>query len=1575
MIPRYSWKLWAPGLAFFTLLFTVRLFVPSRLDPKYAPRSEYGLVPVECSSQNTTATGVDIIFVHGLGSNPDTMWQRLVKNTLNHPTSTHPEDKVYINWINDFLCEDLPEGLRGDIRIFLYNYDSYWQRDAVEERSSRLGQDLFEEVISLVVKSPERNFILVGHSYGGLVIKEVWHNVHNTDYLVLSLAFLAQRLIMRLQALIKAQVLQSRRPVNGFRQIKAVMFLGTPHRGSNSASLGLRVAQLFRAFGLNANPSILKALLYDSVGLQDIHQQFEYISENLRIINFYEKRKTVGAYWGFWSDFVVSEQSATLGGPNTETIGLHTDHSGMNKFAERDSNYKRIVRKLIELTGEILEGSPQRARLSQNEVPEPSNEYSVVLSFNRRRNPDFTGRETTLLQLDNKLRPRGAESLSVVAIYGIGGIGKTELAVEYAHRHRKTYSSIFWIDATTEDAAITSVETSLQSIVRHCEVEGLVDGPRYQTIKKLLESNQSQLSAEKYRHSLKELLVRWLGQDENRAWLLVIDNVDNSKGFNFREVVPWTISWGSVIIITRRLDLATTWDPIEISQMRQDEAIDLLKKSSKINSSLGRRDMESSQRVVKLLAYYPPAISEAGAYISLHQQDDPITAYLQRILEPSQSHSGRDQRHEVRSHIPGNEINVNVWETSLVEMQERDPNAARLLLTCSFLDRTNIQEEMFLYWKEASYRDPTIERSFDLLVAYSFLNQQIPGRYYMHPFLHRWLRSQLSLDDKKTMMKEVLSMLIQYSKQLHHTKNNIQPHVKVILSIYKDIYPCDLRLQGKLNMSSLDLDDSRERRSMLHRISTRATGWLMWAQGFVDEMRLIIYRLCGVSGMTDVMEAQKQLDELRYILKEEDELGMTSWVLCHSLDSFPIKHPRVLEVFGNYAHAKYATRQFEGDEGSLVLYRWLLASRTQVLGPYHPATAGAMMGLGLSLVHQDQKRCDEGISYILDAYYKRLHILGYHDVLTENAFARLMSTAGQCHISHELVSKISIEILKYTDARGLNYALRGMGYEGTLHMVMRFINFLVSDDRECSAMPFFRYFDITWTEAAKSITNKIDEFNGTQNLIDVEFPKTWGLRDNSLMNSNDAYNMEKMGDGFESICKIARSAAQTCLWRSIIKSEQESKEEDVEYQSRIAVWPIVQWSRPCSRRYELSLNQIELDTAKVLELWRPEAPGERRTGRITRKITSHHEIQYIIEREVISFIEVEGCEVEEAAETDSIPEEMMDFKLKAEPVRANMLKEEAVIFELKEESVELDLTKEEMVTEAIVGGARSLDHLHRLGSEQWKPDGIDTFTIARLPIWHDLILNDPAYSYHLTLSGHWLDLEAQMHEANAILEHWSTIYAGYEGSVSLLLFAHKYQAMVYVPPITRYEWRVGISVAHINLRLSRGGIGTDICRISRIYKNLTSDAGVKFVHRILTPQEIQTPPASRILQPVFTYQQDAADALKNTKNAPRDLKMMKAAEFMAGRFAAKEATIKAYGSRRLYFQDIVITYERTLTNNPEHVDEEPDKGRYQNSPPVAVIKGNTAYLDAEADEYASLSITHDGDYAVAMCLAFRKQKE
>lgn len=96
--------------------------------------------------------------MHGLGSNPDTTWQ--MRNDVTKPSrgdsavksSNTPED---ICWVTKFLPEDIDPVICGKIRVFFYNHDSYWKRDAIETRLWNLGSNMLHCINSEIRRTEE----------------------------------------------------------------------------------------------------------------------------------------------------------------------------------------------------------------------------------------------------------------------------------------------------------------------------------------------------------------------------------------------------------------------------------------------------------------------------------------------------------------------------------------------------------------------------------------------------------------------------------------------------------------------------------------------------------------------------------------------------------------------------------------------------------------------------------------------------------------------------------------------------------------------------------------------------------------------------------------------------------------------------------------------------------------------------------------------------------------------------------------------------------------------------------------------------------------------------------------------------------------------------------------------------------------------------------------------------------------------------------------------------------------------------------------------------------------------------
>ncbi|UNI21936.1 Holo-[acyl-carrier-protein] synthase [Purpureocillium takamizusanense] len=171
-------------------------------------------------------------------------------------------------------------------------------------------------------------------------------------------------------------------------------------------------------------------------------------------------------------------------------------------------------------------------------------------------------------------------------------------------------------------------------------------------------------------------------------------------------------------------------------------------------------------------------------------------------------------------------------------------------------------------------------------------------------------------------------------------------------------------------------------------------------------------------------------------------------------------------------------------------------------------------------------------------------------------------------------------------------------------------------------------------------------------------------------------------------------------------------------------------------------------------------------------------------------------------------------------------------------------------------------------------------------------------------------------------------------------------------------------------------VGTDICQISRIYSILRGPRRARFVNRILAPEELAQKDARLDFRDVATTSSSSQTDARGEAAAKHDAEeltlratpLWQSAAFLAGRFAAKEAAIKAHSHRRLTLHDVII--ERRGGGG---------EGRLGSGPPVARIRagagragggGDADGEEGEQDVSAMISISHDGDYATAVCLAY-----
>ena len=326
--------------------------------------------------------------------------------------------------------------------------------------------------------------------------------------------------------------------------------------------------------------------------------------------------------------------------------------------------YRKRLCELFELPAEKLGLAPP----SEETIP-PSAARTASLPpptlwhVPYRRNPFFTGRERILLGLHTMLRVgKRASLVQAQAISGLGGIGKTQTAIEYAYRFREHYQAILWCRAETRNLLLTDLVALAQVL-------------------------DLQEKDEQEQERVVQAVRRWL--QNSTSWLLILDNVEDLS--LVEDALPSEYS-GHVLLTTRAQSTGTFAQRIDLEQMEQEEgALFLLRRAKLIRTDAPLEAVtaaEQAKEIARLLDGLPLALDQAGAYIE--ETGCSLADYLERyrvrraVLLNQRGRTSTDHPESAGATL----------SLALGKVERANPAAAELLRLCAFLDPDAIPEEI-----------------------------------------------------------------------------------------------------------------------------------------------------------------------------------------------------------------------------------------------------------------------------------------------------------------------------------------------------------------------------------------------------------------------------------------------------------------------------------------------------------------------------------------------------------------------------------------------------------------------------------------------------------------------------------------------------------------------------------------------------------------------------------------------------------------------------------------------------------------------------------------------------------------
>ncbi|KAJ7081506.1 P-loop containing nucleoside triphosphate hydrolase protein, partial [Mycena epipterygia] len=518
----------------------------------------------------------------------------------------------------------------------------------------------------------------------------------------------------------------------------------------------------------------------------------------------------------------------------------------------------------------------------------------------------FHGRQI-ILQKMHQYFTQTTGKQDIFLLHGLGGAGKTQIALKFIAQSTSNFTDIFFIDSSS----IETIETGLINIAK---------------TKAVGESSQDAL--------------QWL-QSKQDEWLLFFDNADDPK-INLNDYFP-QCDHGNIIITSRNPGLVVHASAHSvISDMEEIDAVDLLLRSAGEEATDDKKT--AAVQIVKVLHYLPLAIVQAGAFISKSGDLDSYQALYEqnqaRLLsqKPAQSHDN---------------YAWTIYTTWQISFNQLSPPAAMFLQLCSLLRHQGISEQIFKNaatykfgpsspskeelqmplkylsqflgpdgaWDSFCFMDMTNE-----IRAYSLINFSPQQKMFsIHPLVHDWTRSTLSVKQSyhHCMVAMVgMSLAGLPAREIQLVRLWIQSHIDFLLQDNSNIIPDFRQEYGKIYMwgeklqkaEKLQLAVFKKQRNILgedHQDTLQAMFWLAWTYRKLgkfkeaEKLEVVVLkwrRNTLGDNHPDTLDSMGAL-AVTYItlgkLKEAEELEVV--VLKQQRNVLGDNHPDTLDVMGNLA--------------------------------------------------------------------------------------------------------------------------------------------------------------------------------------------------------------------------------------------------------------------------------------------------------------------------------------------------------------------------------------------------------------------------------------------------------------------------------------------------------------------------------------------------------------------------------------------------------------------------------------------------------------------------------------------------
>ncbi|CUS12357.1 unnamed protein product, partial [Tuber aestivum] len=580
-----------------------------------------------------------------------------------------------------------------------------------------------------------------------------------------------------------------------------------------------------------------------------------------------------------------------------------------------------------------------------------------------RRNSKFTGRED-LIELVKRLSEGSGQNR--IALHGLGGSGKTQIALEYVYqRAGESDCHVFWVHGS----GAQKFSEGFRAIAHHVRI------PLAST-----DTDQEELLAS---------IKRWFEGPDSGDWILVIDNADDEEDFignsgPISKFVPQG-QRGTLIFTTRSLRVASWQDceRIDVGKMGEDEAGALFLKRYGNRNTLGEEENEAIALILGYLHHIPLAIIGAAAFMTETQT---LPSVYLTIFRGSDEHAKRLLSQpfcDIQREADMTESILATYFVTFDRITRQIPLAAELLRLIAFFDRQNIPEELLNQSGLEGMDDPIeFRQAIGKLFGFSLVTSvkiQDKTFYELHRLVQLSLHVYLPTEELNRWRATALGVISRlFPRNWNAGRYVVQ--LRRCTALRKESNGCDW-------------DEEGARRVML-------LGRVNVYQGKADVaeklLRDLLEEIEESLGLNNPMVLQA-FYSLALALRDRGKYGESEAVGRRALEGLErilgLDHPDTLTSLNNLANVLESQGKYHESEE---MNRRALEGYQRILGPDHRDTLTSLNNIAGVL--ESQGKYDESEAMNRRALEGREKVLGpeHPDTLTSlNNLANVLRSQGK----------------------------------------------------------------------------------------------------------------------------------------------------------------------------------------------------------------------------------------------------------------------------------------------------------------------------------------------------------------------------------------------------------------------------------------------------------------------------------------------------------------------------------------------------------------------------------------------------